>query len=221
MTPEERENLRSKDRVNPITREKRFIFSLLPTRGKFIDIGCGYGNWICNYCGRSHRAFWHLNLDITGVDFSRVTVNKCLKDGQNVIQMDVDKGLKFEDNSFDGAIMLESLEHFFDPIFVLKETHRILKPGGQLFITVPNNFTLRKRLRAFIKGDIQLYFYKILGQCKHHTIVSWELMEYMLKDFKIEPYFFVGNWITQNRFLGRMFTRMFMIKAQARCLEKH
>lgn len=41
------------------------------------------------------------------------------------------------DNSYDAAIMGELLEHTPDPLPVLKEAHRILKPGGTLLVTVP------------------------------------------------------------------------------------
>lgn len=44
----------------------------------------------------------------------------------------------FEDNSFDEIHMYFVLEHLFDTMSVIKELHRILKKGGQLYIRVPH-----------------------------------------------------------------------------------
>lgn len=45
--------------------------------------------------------------------------------------------LPFADNSIDAVINEYVLEHVLDPAAVVKEIHRILKPGGQLYLTVP------------------------------------------------------------------------------------
>ena len=44
------------------------------------------------------------------------------------------EALPFDDNSFDMAMMGESLHHFRDVDEALKETVRVLKNGGRLFI---------------------------------------------------------------------------------------
>jgi len=46
--------------------------------------------------------------------------------------------LPYPDNSFDGAILSEVLEHIDDDVAGLKEIYRVLKPGGVVAITVPN-----------------------------------------------------------------------------------
>lgn len=47
------------------------------------------------------------------------------------------QALPFPYSSFDVVICAELLEHVPDPRDVLQEAHRVLKPGGMLFITVP------------------------------------------------------------------------------------
>lgn len=42
-----------------------------------------------------------------------------------------------EDNSFDGVILSEVLEHISEPEWVLKEANRVLIPGGIVLICVP------------------------------------------------------------------------------------
>ena len=41
------------------------------------------------------------------------------------------------DNSFDAVIFSQVMEHLPEPLAVLQELHRILKPGGRLFYTGP------------------------------------------------------------------------------------
>ena len=41
------------------------------------------------------------------------------------------------DNKYDAVIFTQVLEHISEPKVVLKELHRILKPGGKLFLSAP------------------------------------------------------------------------------------
>mgnify|MGYP003423107988 CR=1 FL=1 len=43
----------------------------------------------------------------------------------------------FKDDDFDEIILINVLEHLSNPVKVLEELHRIVKPGGQVVIRVP------------------------------------------------------------------------------------
>ncbi|MBS3144183.1 methyltransferase domain-containing protein [Candidatus Woesearchaeota archaeon] len=45
-------------------------------------------------------------------------------------------------NSYDAILNIQVLEHVPDPLAILKEFHRILKKGGQLFLTAPQGWGL-------------------------------------------------------------------------------
>ena len=47
-----------------------------------------------------------------------------------------------DDNTFDGAILAEVLEHVVNPEEILQEAHRIIKSGGKILITTPFMFHL-------------------------------------------------------------------------------
>jgi SAM-dependent methyltransferase len=50
--------------------------------------------------------------------------------------------LPFVDGAFDGAILTEVLEHVVDPSCALRDVHRALRPGGQVYATVPMTWGL-------------------------------------------------------------------------------
>jgi len=65
----------------------------------------------------------------------------------------------FEDGSADRIEMTHVLEHLTDPFKVMGELHRILRPGGELYIAVPHfsrGFTHSEHARGF---DISFPYY--------------------------------------------------------------
>src|SRR5690606_2282864 len=42
-----------------------------------------------------------------------------------------------QDNAFDSILCTQVLEHVKNPFLAVGELHRVLKPGGKLFLTVP------------------------------------------------------------------------------------
>jgi SAM-dependent methyltransferase len=53
-------------------------------------------------------------------------------------------------NSFDGVLVLDTIEHLEDETTILQQVYKILKPGGWLGITFPNrDTTWKKRFRRF------------------------------------------------------------------------
>ena len=64
-------------------------------------------------------------------------VNVDMMDYENVdIVCDI-HNLPFKDNSIDAVMSLAVLEHVREPALVLKEVHRVLKPGGLIFSVIP------------------------------------------------------------------------------------
>ncbi len=60
------------------------------------------------------------------------------------------------DAAFDAVIMTEVLEHLRDyPIQSLHEAFRVLKPGGRLYLTTPNQAYLLNRLRLLVGRNVQ------------------------------------------------------------------
>lgn len=59
-----------------------------------------------------------------------------------------------EDCSYDVVFAMETLEHTLDPLYMLREIFRVLRPGGLLVATTPNQLTLSNRLRALVGRSV-------------------------------------------------------------------
>jgi SAM-dependent methyltransferase len=93
---------------------------------ELLDLGCGTG-WLADH-------FEHY----TGVDGSEDAVAEARRRGRNVSHADLDQPLRLEDASFDAVVMKDVLEHVGDPVALVREVRRVLRPGGLVFASSPD-----------------------------------------------------------------------------------
>lgn len=101
-----------------------------------LDIGCGAGGKSLYYLSKGAKT-------VTGID----VVEKYKEESESLAKELNLEGFKFvcgdasatefENNSFDTIIMNDAMEHVNNPAGVLTEIHRILKPGGKLYVNFP------------------------------------------------------------------------------------
>ena len=101
-------------------------------QGKFLDFGCGTGRLINRY------KISYPNYDFFGVDISERACDEASKFNNVNIFCGTLKQAKYKDNFFDIISAYHVLEHVPNPKKTLVELNRILKPGGKIFISLPN-----------------------------------------------------------------------------------
>jgi SAM-dependent methyltransferase len=97
-----------------------------PADTRLLDVGCGSA-WLGD-----HYAYY------TGVDVSPEAVEAARRRGREVLLADVDERLPFDDESFDGVVLKDVLEHVSDPVRLVRDTHRVLRRGGRVFASSPD-----------------------------------------------------------------------------------
>lgn len=113
-----------------------------------VDIGCGNGVHSLRVARRGAMA--------VGIDASpgrlRTGRHLSLTDGMPTASFllgDIERPLPFQAGQFDVALLLDVLEHVHRRPEMLREIHRVLRPGGTLLVAAPNRDTTWKRhLRA-------------------------------------------------------------------------
>lgn len=116
----------------------RAYLGALPSRTRVIDAGCGEGVLVDEF---------QSSLDIIGVD-------------QNYSSAHVRSGsvtaLPFENAAFDRGLCLDVLEHltFPEQSQALAELFRVIKPGGELLVSVPNLAHLQSRVHFLLLGRL-------------------------------------------------------------------
>jgi SAM-dependent methyltransferase len=94
---------------------------------KVLDVGCGQGAAL--------EMFRDAGLDPLGVTLGP-DVEVCRAKGLNVLETDF-SFLDLPDASFDLVWCRHAIEHSIFPFFTLSELHRVLKPGGALYLEIP------------------------------------------------------------------------------------
>ncbi|HEV2330971.1 MAG TPA: class I SAM-dependent methyltransferase [Verrucomicrobiae bacterium] len=123
--------------AKPLTLDKRLaiISRHVAPGGRFLDCGCGKGQYVRPICLR-------LGLDAFGVEYEQESVDNVQSDeflSKRISQGDL-QNLDYPDGEWDYALLNEVLEHVGDDEKVLCEVHRVLKPGGLLFVFSPNRW---------------------------------------------------------------------------------
>jgi len=125
-------------------------------RGKLLELGCATGFFL--NCAREHG--W----DVQGVEISDYA-SQYARDSMklNVITGTLEPNM-FEERQFDVVVMWHVIEHVPYLNELLRESYRILKDDGLLFIATPNDLEnlkakLSKDKNRFVKLPEHIYFF--------------------------------------------------------------
>lgn len=109
--------------------------------GRFLDYGGGLG--------RTGLAAAALGFDVTLIeDSERAVANGRVHHPEIHWIQGRDIPASTPDTSFDAAALFHVLEHITEPREILRQLHRVLKPGGLLVIEVPNWGSHLRRLQG-------------------------------------------------------------------------
>jgi SAM-dependent methyltransferase len=121
--------------------------------GRLLDVGCGAGEKLIEF----RRFGWQ----VAGVELSEAAAAEGTRGGLEIhTGFDADDP-PFPDQTFDAITFYHSLEHMPSPLAALRLAHRLLRPGGEVIIVVPNFGSLERRIFGKDWGwmEIPIHFY--------------------------------------------------------------
>ncbi|OYU95056.1 MAG: hypothetical protein CFE21_12165 [Bacteroidetes bacterium B1(2017)] len=107
--------------------------------GKVLDIGCGIGDFLM------------CRQNTVGIDINALNVNYCKEQGWEAYTIE-NNHFPFSENTFDGAVLDNVLEHLTEPHITLLEAKRVLKNKAKLIIAVPG-------IKGYTMDDDHKHFY--------------------------------------------------------------
>ena len=141
-----------------------------------LEVGCGIGNILERIeTGKLY-----------GIDISKIQIERAKRKlGSKAILVKAPgEELPFDDKFFDRILCTEVFEHVLEPELLLKEMKRVLKDGGIISLSIPN-----EKLINFTKNILLKYgFRRVLEPEKSNwdlasknNLDEWHLHEYSLK----------------------------------------
>ncbi|HEV8061332.1 MAG TPA: class I SAM-dependent methyltransferase [Gemmataceae bacterium] len=112
---------------------RMLLAALNPGENKILDIGCGTGSFAARLLESRPQA------SVCGLDLSAGMLTQCHRrlhaaEGRLQLVRGDSQRLPFADNTFDALTCSHSFHHYPRQDLVAAEMHRVLRPGGRLFI---------------------------------------------------------------------------------------
>ena len=123
-----------------LTHQRSELFSLYlrGTRpGRLLEAGCGDGGQLAQLRG--------LGWEVEGQEIDAAAAERARSRHGLRVHLGALQDIALPESAFDVVAMSHVIEHVHDPVALLTECHRILKPGGRLIAVTPNINSLGHR----------------------------------------------------------------------------
>lgn len=123
--------------------------------GEVLEIGCGAGGTL------SYLKYNGLAQHVVGIDIASSQIEVALQQGVDEAFVSNLDNLEeiLHGRTFDAILMLDVLEHLVDPWSVLKCVSGFLRPGGRIYVSLPNV----QNVRVLVPLLMGQWRYKELG----------------------------------------------------------
>jgi O-antigen chain-terminating methyltransferase len=125
--------------------QRRFVSYFTNVPGKVLEIGCGKGVMLSMLKEKGVAAY--------GIDLSDTTVEYCRSKGLDALKSDALGHLRsVGSESLGGIFCAHVIEHLqpADAVELLRESYRVLQPGGRLLLITPNAKDIRTAERFWL-----------------------------------------------------------------------
>jgi ubiquinone/menaquinone biosynthesis C-methylase UbiE len=175
--------------------DRRIVAEVVKTinnrQGRILEIGCGHGDVTREYIA-PHCA------SVVATDIVDHFRKEAACDNIS-FQLEDALKLSFADESFDGVISIQVIEHVEDDVGFIRESLRVLKRGGTLFYTTPNRLRLSSIMRYLVGRPLRfphLYAHDaVLADILHLREYSLLDMQKFVANFPVSSVEIRGIWL--------------------------
>jgi 2-polyprenyl-3-methyl-5-hydroxy-6-metoxy-1,4-benzoquinol methylase len=129
----------SEAKTDPRSRQRaEYVMELLQKEsGRLLDVGCGRGLIMDYFAGRG--------FEVSGIDISPMAVHAAREKGYEAHLLDIEQ--EELDGRYDIILCLEVLQQLHDPVKALTRLMTIVEDGGELIVSLPNEFHIVSRIK--------------------------------------------------------------------------
>lgn len=146
---------------------------------KLIEFGCATGaaaNLLADY-----------GFNVVSTDISKYAVNLAAKNYSDIRFSVHDMQKQFtREKNFDVACAFDVIEHLKDPEIALRNTYKILKPGGTIILTTPNDYKHMSNDPTHINVKVPSQWKRIMKRVGFKNII--------IKQVAFIPYLYRFHW---------------------------
>jgi 2-polyprenyl-3-methyl-5-hydroxy-6-metoxy-1,4-benzoquinol methylase len=145
--------------------------------GEIIDFGAGKADLL--------KQLFQLNRFSRLIGIDLYERSQDLPDAIDWHVQDLNEDTRFPGGAVDVVVCSEVIEHLENPRHVFRQLHRLLKPGGTLILTMPNQESIRSIVGLIFGG----HFTNFLGNCypAHITALLREDLRRICSETGFEP----------------------------------
>lgn len=115
-------------------------------------------------------------------------------------QADIEKRIPYPNEMFDYVISIEVIEHLENTWNIIREIHRIIKPGGAAILSTPNTNNINSRIRYMLTGRLPYFSPHAYSRIHHITpVFFWNLERMIENKFKIKKVLYKRHTIPKTR----------------------
>lgn len=186
----------------------QFLLTDLSEDSTVLDVGCGNGLLL------KKISLMNKNFQLFGVEGNKFLIDKA-KQNAPLAKIDFvdlnEQPLPFINGTFDTIFCLDVIEHLANPLGLLKDIRRVLKPHGNLILCTPDRFSFLRdsRFGKNFGGLIIFNLKKLLGKAFVDPGHVHEFNIFELKKILRQAGFsFVNHYRNPWRFRIKLLARM-------------
>lgn len=136
---EKKKNVILDDRVETILR----YVEMIPRDEIYIlDVGCSNGSFLARIKARFNELSISKELHLFGVDVNENAIERSVDPELNLTCCSIEEYLEKKEYSFDIVWHSELVEHLIDPYMVFVQLNAVIREGGVMIFTTPNDYSL-------------------------------------------------------------------------------